>query len=162
MKNIIVLIIFNLISACSSDSGAYKKSGNIVNHLLKNAPQPWNEINSEGSDYALNNQKTKSIFLFNSSCRKYEGSTLNALTSSILTGIENVKITERKNVFYQERESVEVTAFGNLDGVTRYFKIITIQKNSCIYDYVLISTNNKNLELDSVDLKMFLERIILN
>lgn len=154
--------MYLLFSACSTDSGAYKKSESLNNQLSKNIPRPWSEMNTEGSDYALSNPKTKSIFLFNSSCRKYEGSTLSALTSSILTGIEDVKISEKKNVFYQEREAAEVTASGKLDGVLRYFKIVTIQKNNCIYDYVLISTNKKNLELDSVDLKIFLERIILN
>lgn len=150
------------LTACSSDSGTYKKSTNIVNHLTRNVPRPWSEINSEGSDYALQNNKTKSIFLFNSSCRKYEGSNLNALTSSLLTGIEDVNMTEKKNTVYQEREALEITANGKLDGVARYFKIITLQKNNCIYDYMLISTSAKNLEADSVDLKTFLERIILN
>lgn len=162
MKNTILLFIFLLLTACSSDSGTYQKSSNIVNHLTKNIPRPWSEINSEGSDYALINNKSKSIFLFNSSCRKYEGSTLSALTSSILTGIEDVTIIDKKNSTYQEREAVEVTASGKLDGIARYFKIITIQKNNCIYDYMLISTTEKNLEADSVDLKTFLERIILN
>lgn len=162
MKKITLLFIILIFSACSSDSGTYKKSDNIVNHLTKNIPRPWSEISSEGSDYALQNNKTKSIFLFNSSCRKYEGSTLNALTTSILTGIEDVKITEKKNIFHQDREAAEVSANGKIDGISRYFKIITVQKNNCIYDYVLISTTPKNLEADSVDLKVFSERIILN
>lgn len=87
---------------------------------------------------------------------------MNALTTSILTGIEDVKITEKKDAFYQGREAVEVTANGKLDGITRFFKIVTIQKNNCIYDYVLISTDTKNLEKDSNDLLVFLGRIILN
>jgi hypothetical protein len=162
MRNIILLLLIFIFSACSTESGAYKKSNTITNHLSKNIPHPWSEISSEGSDYALRNNKTKSIFLFNSSCRKYEGSSLNALTNSILTGIEDLIIIENKNVFYQEREAVEVVASGKLDGILRHFKIVTIQKNSCIYDYVLISTNKKNLETDSIDLKTFLERITLN
>ena len=71
-------------------------------------------------------------------------------------------MTEKKNTVYQEREAVEISANGKLDGIARYFKIITLQKNNCIYDYMLISTSAKNLEADSVDLKIFLERIILN
>lgn len=162
MKNIILILIFFAINACSSDSGTYKKSDRIVNTLIKKNPRPWSEINSESSDYALQNEKTKSIFLFNSACRKFEGSNLNALTSSILSGLDDLQITEKKNVFYQEREAVEVTANGKLDGIARYLKIVTIQKNNCIYDYVLISTNQKNLDTDTADLKIFLERIILN
>lgn len=162
MKNLIFILIALIFSACSSDSGAYRKSDNIINHLTKNIPRPWNEISSEGSDYALQNANSKSIFLFNSSCRKYEASSLSVLTSSILTGIEDLKITDKKNTSYQNREAAEVTANGKLDGIARFFKIITLQKNNCIYDYILIATSSKNLENDSGDLKIFLERIILN
>ncbi len=161
MKYIILLFFIQFFQSCSSDSGLYKKSDHFVNNLLKTPLASWNEINNAGSDYALVNNATKSIFLFNSSCRKYEGSNLNTLTSSILAGIEDATIIERKNVFYQGREAAEITASGNTDGVIRYFKIITIQKNSCIYDYILISTSIKNLDTDSASFKIFLERIIL-
>ncbi len=56
--------------------------------LLSSIPNPWVEISAEGSDYALSNEKTQSIFLFNSACRKYEASNLNVLTSSILSGLD--------------------------------------------------------------------------
>lgn len=154
--------MFTITFGCSTDSGTYKKSERIDNRLSGRVPAPWVEISSEGSDYALQNKNTNSIFLLNSACRKYEGSTLSSLTSSILTGIESVQITEKANVFYQDREAVEVTANGKLDGITRYFKIITTQKNNCIYDYVLISTNAKNLATDAPALSTFLERIIIN
>lgn len=118
-------------------------------------------MNAEASDYALENIKTKSFFILNSACRKYEASNLNTLTSSILSGIENLNIIEKKNSFYQGREAAEVVASGTLDGIQRFFRIITIHKNNCIYDYVLISTNRKNIETDTPAFYTFLERIIL-
>lgn len=159
---IILLLSFILLSACASDTGAYKKSHSITNDLAAKPPAPWSEMNSEGSDFALHNKKTKSIFLFNSACRKYESSNLNTLTSSILTGLDEVVILEKKTVEYQERQAAVVSATGKLDGILRFIKIITIQKNNCIYDYVLIATNKANFENDSVDLETFLHRIILN
>ena len=162
MKHLLFLSLFLLYCSCSTDNGLYKKSPNVVNHLTKEIPIPWAEISTEESDYALQNQKTKSLFLFNSACRKYEASSLNALTSSMLSGLEDVNITDKKTVTYQERDAVEVMASGKLDGVLRFFKIVTIQKNNCIYDYILISTNQKNLDGDSASLTHFLQRIILN
>jgi hypothetical protein len=150
-----------LASCSSSESTNYKKSNEIINNLKNNIPNPWKEISAEASDYALENAKTKSLFILNSACRKYESSNLNTLTSSMMTGIENLNITDKHNSFYQEREAAEVTANGTLDGVKRFFKIITIRKNNCIYDYVLISTNDKNLSEDTSALHHFLERIIL-
>ncbi|MBC7539025.1 MAG: hypothetical protein H7281_09405 [Bacteriovorax sp.] len=163
MKHILLLLFLLILSSCSTtDSGVYKKSISVENKLTEENLYPWSTMSSEGSDFALQNKNTKSLFLFNSACRKYEASTLNSLTSSMLAGIEDVKITENKNVFYQNREAVEVAANGKLDGVIRFFRIVTIQKNNCIYDYILISTNQKNLDADSPSLKLFLQRIILN
>lgn len=162
MKHILLLSFVLLYCSCSTDSGLYKKSPSVVNQLSKAPPAPWSEISTEGADFALQNRFSKSLFLFNSACRKYEASNLNSLTSSMLAGIDDLKITERNIVSYQEREAVEVAANGKLDGVLRFFKIVTILKNNCIYDYVLISTNQKNLNTDSPALKLFLQRIILN
>jgi len=129
--------------------------------LISSLPKPWTEISAEGSDYALSNEITQSIFLFNSACRKYESSNLNALTSSILAGLDELKILDKKNIFHQQREAVEVLASGKLDGVLRYFKIVTTQKNNCIYDYVLISKSLKKLEEDTPSMNIFLARIFL-
>ena len=162
MKHLFILLFILINSSCSTDSGAYKKSPSVNNQLKVAIPSPWVEMNSEGSDYALRSKNTKSIFLFNSACRKYEASSLSSLTSSILAGIEEVKIVQQNTAFYQEREAVEVSAFGKLDGIVRFFRIVTIQKNNCIYDYVLISTSQKNVDDDYSSLKFFLQRIIIN
>lgn len=158
---LVALILFSFYSCSSNESSVYRKSTDIINNVKNNIPHPWKEISAESSDYALENAQTKSLFILNSACRKYEASNLNALTSSILAGIENLSIRERKTSFYQEREAAEVTASGTLDGIQRFFKIITIHKNNCIYDYVLISTNEKNLVQDTPALQNFLARIIL-
>lgn len=159
MSRLFFIIIISILTACSSDSGAYKKSDRVLNSLLKNPPSPWNEINSEGSDYALINSKSKSIFLFNSACRKFESSNLSNLTSSLLSGIENIEILDRKSSTLNDRDAVEVLVSGKLDGVQRFFKIITIQKNSCIYDFMLIAKNKKTIDQDSPSLNEFITRI---
>ncbi len=154
------MIIF--FASCSSEKNNYSKSESVSNHISKNIPVPWKQINGEGSDFALANNLTKSIFLFNSSCRKYEGSNLNSLTSSLLSGIDELNIIDRKNIFIQDRDATEVSASGKIDGVQRFLKIITIQKNSCIYDYVLIATNSKNMTNDTAYLNQFLTGIVIN
>ena len=162
MKQFLLLTSILLFGSCASDNGLYKKSTTIDNQIASSPPAPWMSINSEGSDFALQNNKSKSLFLLNSACRKNDSSSLDTLIASILTGLEDVTFIENKIVTYQEREAVEVVASGKLDGVIRFFKIVTIKKNNCIYDYILISTSAKNLDNDSPDLKNFLKRIILN
>ena len=146
----------------SNESGAYHKSGSVHNELMQNLPRNWTKINKETSDFAISNSATRSVFLLNSACRKYEASNLNSLTSAILTGVEIVKILEKKIITYQDRDAMDLTVLGKLDGVERYFHLLTTQKNNCIYDFVLISTSERNLKKDNLDFQSFIQRIELN
>ena len=151
MKKILLFIIITILSACSSseNNGAYTKSKTVENNLSRAIKSPWKEIDSNGSDLAFNNKTSNSIFIFNSACRKFDPSNLPTLTNSILTGIDNVEISEKSTTTHQEREAVLVVAKGNVDGVTRYFRVLTTQKNNCIYDYALISTTEDYLKKDT-------------
>lgn len=146
----------------SQDAGNYSKSTNVENKIAKMNLSPWSYVKSEGSDFSLFNNLTKSYFLFNSACRKNELSTLKTLTSSMFAGIENVEFIEKSMTTHQDRDAALVIASGKVDGVTRYFRILTTQKNSCIYDYVLISTNKTTLDKDTTDFNSFTQYIILN
>ncbi len=163
MKKYLVLL-FLLVSCSSSetDNGVYTKSTSIVNTIKSVLKKPWSESKTEGSDYALANSKTKSYFLINSACRKFEASNLNSLTAAILSGINDLSYLDKVKMTYEDRDAMLVTAKGSIDGVTRFFKILTVQKNNCIYDIALISTNQKNLDADTNDFNLFLKNIKLN
>ena len=166
MEKRILFFILILLSSCSAfqsdDNGRYTKSENVKNNIGE-PKAPWRSVQkNEGSDFALNNVKTNSIFLFNSSCRKFEASNLNTLTASILTGINDLEIIEKSTTTYQGREAMKIIAKGQLDGITRFFNILTTQKNYCIYDYVLIAIDRKSLDNDTADFNRFTQLIELN
>ena len=155
--------IFILITACSStDNGAYTKSTSVQNQLTASLKSPWLQVDDEGSDLALNNKSTKSFFLFNSACRKFESSNLSVLTNSMLTGIDNVDYISKEKATHQGRDANLVIAKGSIDGVQRFFRIMTTQKNNCIYDFALISTNISNLTKDTLDFNKFIQLLQLN
>lgn len=163
MKNILLIIFITVLSACSSaDNGVYTKSTFVENGLKKNKPKSWKEVDNQGSDYALLNTKSDSFFVFNSACRKFDPSNLPTLTNSILSGINDVEIINKTNTEHQGREAVLVTAKGSMDGISRYFRILTTQKNNCIYDYALISVDAKTLEADTPDFNSFTQQLKLN
>ncbi len=159
-----ILILFLLVSCSSSetDNGVYTKSTSVNNTIKSVLKKPWSESQAEGSDYALVNTKTKSYFLINSACRKFEASNLNTLTAAILSGINDLNYLDKKTITFEERDAMLVSAKGSIDGVTRFFKILTVQKNNCIYDIALISTTQKNLEVDTSDYNLFLKNIKIN
>ena len=164
MKKLLFLTFITVLSACSSNenNGAYTKSKLVENNLSKNVKSPWKEIANEGSDLAFNNKNTNSFFIFNSACRKFDPSNLPTLTNSILTGIDNVEIMEKASTIHQDREAVLVVAKGTVDGIARYFRILTTQKNNCIYDYALISTSHALLIKDTADFNNFIQLLKLN
>lgn len=163
MKKYLFLILLTVLYACSSaDNGVYTKSDTVNNGLKKNLPKHWREVGNEGSDYALQNNQSNTFFIFNSACRKFDPSNLPTLTNSIMAGINNVEIIEKLMTEHQGREAVLLTAKGSMDGITRYFKVLTTQKNNCIYDYALIATDAKNLERDTKDFNNFTQQLKLN
>lgn len=156
------LILF-LITACSTtDNGAYTKSRSVEDHLSGSSKYPWVTIKDEGADLALINKSTNSFFLFNSACRKYESSNLGVLSNSILTGIDRVEYIEKTKTTHQGRDASVVIAKGSIDGIERFFRILTTQKNNCIYDFALIATSMANLEKDTPDFEKFIQLLKLN
>jgi hypothetical protein len=166
MKIFPLLFMFSIfLISCSSsetDNGAYSKSTLVEDSLSKNIKAPWIKVSNEGSDLALNNKRTNSFFIFNSACRKFDPSNLPTLTNSILTGIDNVEINEKSITTHQDREAVLVIAKGSVDGIERYFRILTTQKNNCIYDLALIATTAEKLEKDTVDFNKFIQLLKFN
>ena len=55
---------------------------------------------------------------------------------------------EKKIISLFERDSQWIKASGKLDGVKTFFIITTLQKNFCIYDYMIISKSIKKLNID--------------
>ena len=164
MKKKLLFILILILSACSSseNNGSYSKSAVVENNLSRSIKSPWQQIDSDGSDFAFNNYKSNRIFIFNSACRKFDLSNLPNLTNSILTGINNVETFEKTTTTHQERAAMLVVAKGSVDGVTRFFRVLTTQKNNCIYDYALISTSYDNLTIDTADFNNFIQLLKLN
>jgi len=161
MKKLLLMLF--IVTACSStDNGAYSKSSSVQDDLSKTVTLPWKIVDNEGSDLALNNQATNSFFLFNSACRKFESSNLSVLTNSILTGIEKVEYINKESTTHQDRDANVVIAKGSMDGIERFFHIMTTQKNNCIYDFALISTSMDNLKKDTPSFEKFVQQLKLN
>lgn len=164
MKKKLALIFIAILSACSSseNNGSYTKSNKVEDNLSSKIKSPWIKIESEGSDLALRNSKSHSIFIFNSACRKFDSSNLPTLTNSILTGIDNIEVSEKTATTYQERDAILVIAKGSIDGVVRYFRVLTTQKNNCIYDFAIISSTESHLMEDTKHFNNFIQLIKLN
>lgn len=161
-SKILVFIFVALTSSCSffssTESSTYTKSASITNQI-PTGYKNWKVVKSEGADFALQNKATNNIFLVNSSCRKFESSNLNTLTSSMLSGIESMEISKKEVINLYDRDALSLLGSGKVDGVKTFFSTVTLQKNSCIYDYALISSKQKSLEKDLADFKEMILKV---
>lgn len=117
----------------------------------------WEEINPDSSDFAFANKSSKSTILAQSYCKKYQASSLEVLSNNILNGINNLQTLEKKEVFTFGRQGIQSVASGFIDGVKVYLEMVNIQKDSCLYDFILISTSLENLKKDHNDFETFLK-----
>lgn len=108
----------------------------------------WLEIDPDTSDKAFRNTKTGSVIVLNTTCKKYDSTSLEHLAQKLLAGISNVEVLDQGSAIYFDREGHHMVISGAIDGVPIKMKTITIRKNRCIYDLSLISNNDKSFESD--------------
>jgi hypothetical protein len=100
---------------------------------------PFESIVSEDSDEAWQNKKTGSSISFHSVCDQANDPDLDSFTSSLILGIEELKIESSKKSQFNERESLETIAIGKVDGVQVKMKLLVFKRNRCSFDLSFIS-----------------------
>lgn len=152
---IAILIYITLIAhGCSvlsdkNDNGVYTKSKNIKSNY--NIPLWKMNSKQENADLVFEKNKTGSLIIVNSNCRKNNLSSLQSLKASLLAGIDNFNLDEEKKITLHERDALEVTFNGSLDGVKRFMTLTIFQRDFCIYDMILISKKKESHKKDLPD-----------
>lgn len=143
-----------LIQSCSvfsdkNDSGVYVKSKNIKQSY--SIPQWKMNSKHESADLVFEKNKSGSLIIVNSNCRKNNLSSLQTLKASILAGIEKLDLEEEKTITLHDRDALETTFNGSLDGVKRFMTLTIFQRDFCIYDMILIAKKKNNHATDLPD-----------
>lgn len=153
------LLLIGLSCSFGSDSESGVKSQNYK--IAFQSPQ-WTKINPGSADHAFQNSSSNSIILLNSLCGKYESTSLKHLISNMLGGLDQVNIVKEEKMTYAKRDSLRRFVTGKTDGVPVYLIIQTLRKDSCIYDFILISANQDLQTSDIDDFNKFLEETNIN
>lgn len=161
--SIILTLALVLSTSCSllvggSGSGDVKSENLRINFLSSN----WRPITPDTADYAVQNPVSGSVITANSMCKKYDSTSLKHLTINILSGVESVEVLSTQTSAFRGRESLQTVIKGKLDGVTTYMDIVTVRKNRCVYDFILISPSRKTFERDQPSFKEFLSEVDIN
>lgn len=121
----------------------------------------WTSISPDVADAAYLNNASGSIITSNSQCKKYEKSTLDQLAENIIrgSGIENIEIIEKKPITFSERDALQMIVQGKADGVKTFLNLLTLRKNNCVYDFILVSNSEKSFSKDQKTFERFLKTV---
>jgi len=160
IKNSIIIGLALLVcSSCSllvgSSDNDLKSETMRINYLSSN----WQPITPDSADYAVQNPVSGSVITANSMCKKYDSTSLKHLTINILSGVESPIELSSITLQFNAREALQTAIKGKLDGVLTFMDILTVRKNRCVYDFILISPNRKTFERDQRDFKQFLSDV---
>lgn len=129
-----------------SSAPTNNKSSKIsINFNAKN----WVQVDSDQSDFAYKNIKSNSFLIINSNCKKYIANSLKGLTATMLSNITDLTIEKQTTHILKKREALSTYASGKVDGIKTHLVIITIKKNRCIYDFILISASKDSMAMDN-------------
>lgn len=121
----------------------------------------WSAIGPDSSDHAFVSTKTKSTIVAQSFCKKFQTASLETLSSTIFNGIDDLVVIEKNDLSIASREALRTLAHGTIDGVKVFLNLVSVQKDLCLFDFVLISTSLDNMKKDSTVFEEFLKGLSL-
>lgn len=111
-------------------------------------PAPWNKlavgddpnaVDSMKADRAYENPETGAIISVNSICRKYNKSSLEALTDNLVRGVGDRKLMRREEITVDGEPALDSSFEGVVDGVFLNLRTVVLIKNDCTYDFIHVS-----------------------
>jgi hypothetical protein len=110
-------------------SGEQAKKAKDFNYEAPAAP--FVELKNETVDKAWLNQKNGNTMAFLSECGSKHEPSLKTMEAENLSALTNLQILDSKNEQYNDRESIETTAKGQVDGIPINMTVLLFKKNSC-------------------------------
>lgn len=121
----------------------------------------WASIPAQESDFALLKNSTGSIILINSLCDRYAETSLKFLSQNLLSGIKSPKVLSRENSEFKGLESLKLHATGKMDDQSIELFALTARANSCVYDFILISSKSDHFSGDKEEFKKLIDTFTL-
>lgn len=119
----------------------------------------WKEIDPDKSDHAFIHKESNSILVLNSMCKKYEASSYQHLTENILSGFEDIKYEQEQDIKIFSRKGKQIRVKASLDGISTFFQFVSVRKDRCLYDFLLITNSPEKRIKMSDDFKDFINSV---
>jgi hypothetical protein len=118
---------------------------------------PWNKLpvgtdpnsmESMKADLAYENSQTGSIISINSLCRKYEDTSLESLTNSLVRGIGRRELVDQKEIVLNGAKALDSTFSGEVEHTPIRIRTVVTFKDYCTYDFISVSIPKRDHDGD--------------
>lgn len=143
------LCLLMFVGACSV-TGPLRVDPKALNYETGSLPASWqrrgDDQKESSADQIYSNAKTNAYIAINSMCQRYPDSSLESLMRQLMVPISQSEVSDQHTRMIDEREALQTSVKGLLDGVAVEAQFLVLRKNECIFDFSLISRGHLNSE----------------
>lgn len=125
------LILLTLASACVSVNVRPAAPRHAENLKFSEPVSPFQKQSDSAADFVWQSQKTGNTIAVISECKTTMETPLEALETDTINAMTDPQIVSTSHLTYNDREAIQTTATGLMDGIAIQMKVVTFKKNAC-------------------------------
>lgn len=139
------LVIFGSALGCSStpfDGHVFRKGD--VAFRLQHLPQGWRHIEVSDTALAFRDDENAATVAINGRCgRDADDVPLQSLTQHLFLQFTDRQLGDQELFPLDGREALRTEMVAKLDGVPKYFHVVVLKKDGCVYDFLQIANQQQ-------------------
>ena len=136
------------VSACSTThfDGQVFRKGDVA-FRLERLPPTWRHIEISDTALAFRDDENAATVAVNGRCGKdAEDVPLQSLTQHLFLQFTERQLQDQELLSLDGREALRTEMTAKLDGVQKYFHVVVLKKDGCIYDFLQIANQHQENE----------------
>jgi len=143
----LVLSVFSAgLAACSPShfDGQVFRKGDVA-FRLEHLPPGWRRIEISDTAIAFRDDDNAATVAVNGRCGKdAEDVPLQSLTQHLFLQFTERQLTAQEVFPLDGREALRTEMVAKLDGVQKYFHVVVLKKDGCVYDFLQIANQHQD------------------
>lgn len=133
---------FAFLCACVSVKLPSTNSARATEYDFEEPKSPFKKLKTENADHAWQSELTGNTIAVLTECNSRSNRSLQSLESESINAVNNPKIMETVSIDFNERQALQSTVEGSVDGVPVRLYILSFQKNSCNFTLTLMGRSS--------------------
>jgi hypothetical protein len=143
------LIFSGSLGACSPAhfDGQVFRRGDVA-FRLEHLPPSWRRIEINDTALAFRDDQNAATVAINGRCGKdAEDVPLSSLTQHLFLQFTERQLTDQEVFPLDGREALRTEMVAKLDGVQKYFHVVVLKKDGCVYDFLQIANQHQDRDV---------------